>query len=636
MSIPTSTTPRSAADDARAAAPIALRTDGRYEPVGLDGDRPVLSWTASHSAASAEVQVGRRDGFAPADLVWAPGRRAGDAAFGATYAGPALLSRTTYAWRVRTWDDDDRVSEWSDVATFETGILHEHEWTASWIGAPAPAGKRKKDARALYFRGRAALSAPVVRARAYVTALGWYRLFVNGTDVTGHALVPRWTPFSEYVEYQVYDVTEQFREGLNAIGIAVADGRYRGTLGVLHRRANYGDRLGVLAQFEVDLADGTHVTIGSDGSWRVGDGRIRTADPKTGERVDLRISETDWLHVDGLTMNETLVTAIDDVPPRLIAEQTDRAQIVQSLPGIVSRTPSGVQLIDFGQNFAGVARVRLSGPAGRTVKLEYSEVLTPAGELDTKYLLDLGAGGEWFQRDEAILAGVPVDYTPWFTIHGFRYVAVHGVDRDLTPDDVEGLVLSSRMDTIAEFHASDPRLEQLWHNAFWSMRSNFVDTPSDCPTRERSGWTGDIQIFSPTALQLADSAPFLRRYLRNVATEQAPNGRIPAIIPAEESPGHSTNILLARLASTSVGWGDVAVMLPWNLYWYRGDTDTLTRQYDSAKAWGDQMRRRAAGKRRPARRLRRGARGLRNPPAGRARGHVGGGGCGGGAPPGPL
>ncbi|WP_164990478.1 alpha-L-rhamnosidase [Agromyces albus] len=583
-------------------APTALRTNGRVAPLGIDASSLHFNWRADTTQSAKRVQIATAPAFEALDLAWDSDQEEAGATVQFPYSGEGLQSRTKYWWRAQYWDQAGERSPWSVPATFETG-MDDSAWNAHWVGSPSTS---PKDDRTLYFRREAELSSAVVRGRAYVSALGWYRLFLNGRDITGHALVPRWTPFDKFAEYQVYDVTDHFREGVNTIGVAVADGRYRGVLGIWNRRANYGDHLGVLAQLELELADGSHVTISSDESWRVGEGRIQRSDPKYGERVDFRISDSDWLKPGGNALNEKAPKLLEHVPPKLIAEDTARVESVETLRGEISRTPSGAQLIDFGQNFAGVARVRLSGPAGRMARLDYSEVLTPEGEVDTNYLATLKPGGQWFQRDEAIMSGRPIDYTPWFTIHGFRYVAVYGSDYDLTSSDVEGIVLSSRMDQIASFHASDQRLEQLWRNAFWSMRSNFTDTATDCPTRERSGWTGDVQVFSPTALQLADSGPFLRRYLRNLAAEQNPDGTVPAVIPAEDSPGHSRNRLFRDVASTSVGWGDVAVMLPWDIYRYTGDESVLRSQYASARAWVEQLCKRAETKRRWSRRLRSG------------------------------
>jgi len=471
-------------------------------------------------------------------------------------------------------------------------------WPSKWITAQPT---EQRDRRVLYFRYEWDEVPNVTRARAYVSSLGWYRLFVNGHDLTGHALVPRWTPYDDYVEYQTYDITDDIAQGRNAVGIVVADGRFRGALGMSAKGGTYGDQLAVIAFVELEHADGTISRIDSDERWTVGLGRIRTSDPKHGERADLRIDDEAWKHVGGSLPDAQPAQLLPPHPRRLISEEVERVTSIEERPGAVIRSSRGNQIIDMGQNFAGVVRILLPAGAGRRVRLFYSEVLTPDGDIDTSYLSPGHGGRErWFQRDEVTLGSEPMEYCPSFTIHGFRYVAIEGLET-LEAAAVTGIVLSSDLAEISTFTASDRRLERLWHNVLWGLRSNFVDTPTDCPTRERSGWTGDIQVFGSTAAQLVDSRNFLQRYLRNVAAEQYEDGRVPPIIPTEDSEGRKRNPI--RFSSTSVGWGDVTVMLPWTLYEYYGDVETLRRQYSSAKAWVDQLAKRAATKKSLRRRL---------------------------------
>jgi alpha-L-rhamnosidase len=586
---------------------VELRTERRSGSV-VDDAHPELAWRL-HGAGSAqaayEIQVSSATSEGD-DLVWATGRVEGSEPFGVRYGGSPLAPGSTFHWRVRVWDEGgDGPGPWSDPATFETGIP-QHAWRASWITAdPASGGMSTAP---LYLRATADLSAPVVRGRAYVSALGWYRFLVNGVDLTGPSLVPRWTPFDQYVEYQVYDVTEAFQTGTNVLAVAVGDGRFRGSLGIFGHRAVYGDRLAAIVQVHLDLADGTTVVLTSDRSWSAGPGRITASDPKLGERADLRITDADWLTAEAAPARFRPAQVLH-THRTLIPEEAGRVQQVDLLPArAVTRSPSGTQLVDFGQNFAGVVRIRLAGTAGSTVRITHSEVLTPAGELDTDYLHMLPIG-HWEQRDEVVLDGHDTWYQPWFTIHGFRYVEVDGLAGDLRPEDVEGVVLSSALEPSGEFDCSDPRLTQLHTNIGWSLRSNFVDTPTDCPTRERSGWTGDIQVFGATATTYVDAHAYLRRYLRNVAAEQLPDGRVPHVIPAETSRFTASALasvvargqeLLSARQAQSTGWGDVAVLLPWILYRYYGDLDVLERQYSSMTAWVDQLARRAR-ENRPAR-----------------------------------
>lgn len=400
----------------------------------------------------------------------------------------------------------------------------------------------------------------------------------------------------------MHDVTGVLSAGRNTLGVTVAEGRFRGALGTFSHREKYGDRLATIVQLVVEMDDGSEFVYGSDGSWRVGTGRIIIADPKEGERVDLRIPDVDWCAAetpDGLNP----VHLLPPHPRRLIAEEVAAVTAIGEFSAVVSRTPSGVQLLDFGQNFNGYARIRLSGPEGSTVVIKYSEVLTPEGELEMDYL-EYGSKEDWFQRDEVILGSESVLYAPSFSLRGFRYATVEGLDHDLVSSDVVGIEISTPLPATAEFHASDARLEQMVRTTMASLRANFADTATDCPTRERTGWTGDVQVFAPTAAIMVDADTYLRRYLRNLALEQGADGRVPNWIPSESSK-FSWSIRDRALTTlrTAVGWGDAAVLVPWTLYQYYGDEEVLRRQYDSARGWVEQFRKRARNKKGLARRF---------------------------------
>jgi alpha-L-rhamnosidase len=589
--------------------PARLTTDARITPLGIDSTQPEFAWkieTEFSSVLQTAWSIEVADGNDVSDsLVWASGRVEGSRPFGARYAGRPLASMSRYSWRVRVWysiaGGQEESAWWSEPSWFETGILTPALWQASWIGGELPTSK--DDDAVLYLRGEIDVAASIVRARAYVSALGWYRLFINGADQTGSALVPRWTPYSEVIEYQSYDVTEAVASGRNVIAIAVGDGRYRGGLGLTGTRNSYGVQTGAFAQLHLELADGSSVIAATDESWHAGPGRITGADPKNGERVDLRIPDIDWLTDAIAPARFAPAVVLEHQHRTLIAEELGRVTAVERRRAVVTRAASGAQLLDFGQNIAGVTRIRLRGATGTTVSLTHSELLTPEGELDTQYIQ---LGKEWFQRDTVILNGLDEWYEPWFTIHGFRYVEVVGLEKDIDPADVEGLVLSSAVPTTGWFECSDPRLEKLHENVAWSLRGNFTDTPTDCPTRERAGWTGDIQVFAPTAATMVDVQAFLRRYLRNLALEQFDDGAVPLFIPSGSPVAASVGRSMIHFMSRSVGWSDAAVLLPWTLYQYYGDAAVLQTQYSSAQRWVEGMARaaRRTGRGRPLSTLR--------------------------------
>ncbi|MBI4899820.1 MAG: family 78 glycoside hydrolase catalytic domain, partial [Actinobacteria bacterium] len=410
-------------------SPHSLTTGGRVDPLGIGADAPELAWRlpAGQRQCGYEIEVAEGSAFAQSSLHWRSGSVVGERPFGVVYAGAPLQPRTRYSWRVRVLDED-APSPWSAPAHFETGLLGKDRLTGEWISAPY-AGP--EDRRVLYFRTEVTLPDGVARARAYASALGWYKLFVNQTDVVGHALVPRWTPFDESVEYQVYDVTQALHSGVNVLGIAVGDGRFRGALGDGGSGdARYGDRLGVAVEFDLELLDGSRMTITTDDRWTVGTGGVRRADPMLAVEVDLRVDQCRWLEAGAFLEDACAAVVLPEHGRRLIAEDVERVRDIARLSGTIRRSPSGMQIIDFGQNSAGIAALTLRGRRGQRVALTYGEALTPDGELDKDYLFVRSPRrpGPTFQRDTVTLSGEPTRYCPWFTIRGFRYVEVEGAD----------------------------------------------------------------------------------------------------------------------------------------------------------------------------------------------------------------
>ncbi len=564
--------------------PLDPRTDGRTSPLGIGSARPELRWLDDPDGGASEaweVQVATSDSFGTETLVWATGRVEGARPTSVEYGGSDLMSATHYWWRVRSWPTASGTpTPWAE-STFSTGLFSTDDWQAEWIAGPA---RGPKDAPTpAYFRGVARIGSPVRSAQAFVSSLGWHRLIVNDVDMTGPALVPRWTALDKEVEYVTYDVTEAMQAGLNVMQVVVGDGRFRGSNGYENHSRVYGDRLAALVQVHVELADGTLLVITSDSTWTASGGRILESDPKTGERVDLTVTQ------EAASSPATIV----ENSRHLVAESAERVtQVAELRPASITRTRAGAQIVDFGQNFAGVVRLRLRGQAGTTVTLTHSEVLAGDGSLDIDYI-HLSPFGRWYQRDSVVLSGEDVEWQPWFTIHGFRYVEITGLSSPLVEEDVTGVVISSELRQTGSFTSSNEQLNRLWRNVEWSLRSNFMDTSTDCPTRERSGWTGDNQVFAPTATAFVEAQQFLRRYLHTLELEQREDGTIPAVIPSGFSAFSGGPHGHLKDATTAAGWSDASVLVPWTLYEYYGDTKVLADQYASARAWVEECRRRA-------------------------------------------
>ena len=279
------------------------------------------------------------------------------------------------------------------------------------------------------------------------------------------------------------------------------------------------------------------VTFCTGETWRSLKGSIVRSDPVWGEHTDIRISDDEWLGKCDDALSSNLAKKASVLKKKLVAEEVERVEEVMRLPPkAVLRAPSGAQLVDFGQNFAGIIAIKLRGRANSQITITYSEVLSSDGELDVDYLkLPVPKIPHIVQRDIVTLGDDAAEFQRWFTIHGSRYAEIQGLEYELSPSDVQGVVLASNLPVVGSFTCSDARVNKLYKNVVWSARSNFTDTPTDCPTRERIGWAGDIQVFSPTATLLFDGQNFSRRYLRCLAAEQRADGTIPSYIPSGAS-----------------------------------------------------------------------------------------------------
>jgi alpha-L-rhamnosidase len=559
-----------------AVAMAPVRFEHLPEPLGIGVDRPRLSWMIS--AASNNWQQAAYELEAYAADQHLRGQQTSRVESGESVLVPwpfaPLRSRQRLAVRVRVWGQDGQASGWSEPAWVEAGLLQPADWTASFItpdwqediarANPCPLLRHEFDARA-----------GVRQARLYITALGVYEAQLNGVLAGDQVLAPGWTSYSHRLRYQTLDVTESVRAGRNAIGVILGDGWYRGRLGYGGGRRNiYGNRLALLAQLEIEYEDGTSERVVTDETWRAATGPILASDIYDGETFDARrerpgwsspgYDDHDWFGIQRLDRDLATLVAPAGPPVR-------RTQVIQ--PFAITRSPSGRTLVDFGQNLVGRLRFTVTGPAGQTVTWRHAEVLEN-GELGTRPLRLARATDAYTLR-----GGAAETWEPRFTFHGFRYAEVVGWPGELKLTDVEAIVLHSDLERTGWFECSDALVNQLHENVVWSMRGNFLDVPTDCPQRdERLGWTGDIQVFSPTASFLYDVAGFLSSWMRDLAAEQtAAKGLVPFFVPN----------IMPRPNSPAAAWGDAAVFVPWVLYQRYGDVGLLAVQFESMRSWVD-------------------------------------------------
>jgi len=544
------------------AAPTAVRFEHRTDedPVlGIGTATPRLSWIVPAADAAFvqeayEVEL-TRAGRTPEVVPVTSGEQVL-----VPWPAAPLTSRESARVRVRV-SGAGMQSAWSDPETVEAGLLRTEDWTARFI---SPRGLGALGAPAPVLRSAFDLPGGVVKARLYATAHGLYEAMLNGHRVGDQVLAPGWTSYAHRLRYQTHDVTDLVREGGNDLEVLLGNGWYRGRLGWDGRHGHYGDRLALLAQLEVTTSDGGIFRLGTDATWTARESGVLADDLYDGQRTDLR-PRTD--------IRTDAVEVIDTDLARLVAPDGPPVRVTQIVPATaVFSSPSGATLVDFGQNLVGWVRLRVREQApGQEVVVRHAEVLEH-GELGVRPLRSAKA------TDSYLLAGAPLEVLePSLTFHGFRYAEICGLP-EVGVRDVEAVVVGSDLRRTGWFTSSNPQLNRFHENVVWGMRGNFVDVPTDCPQRdERLGWTGDIQVFAPTASFLFDSAGFLSSWLADLAAEQRPDGSVPLVVPdVIESP-----------LPAAAAWGDAATLVPWFLYQRTGDVGLLARQLPSMRAWVD-------------------------------------------------
>ncbi|WP_454931938.1 family 78 glycoside hydrolase catalytic domain [Actinomyces oricola] len=519
-------------------------------------------------------------------------------------------------------------SDWA-TSTFSTSLLDPGLITAPWaeptqepiilepkadfatLFAPQerpPAGERLHPVK-LVRQDITIVGAPVVRARLYTSAQGVIEVSLDGSVVGDTVLAPGWTSYHVYTHFDVHDVTEQLSApGAHTLAIALGDGWYGGRMTVTGESGQYGTVLRAWWQLSLTRADGSTQVLGPDASARsTTAGPLRHSDIMIGERRDDRLAAAiagwDRPGFDDSSWEPVRVVPSTELDPATRLEPF-RGEPVRRLADLPAReivtTARGETVVDFGQVIAGRVRISAVGPAGTEILLEHSEHLDAEGNFFSNV-----QGPNKDQRDTWVLAGTgtvaaPETYEPTFTFHGFRYVKVSGYPGTLAEDAVSAVVIGSDLPPTGTFACSDKRLERLHSNTVWSQRANFLSIPTDCPQRERAGWTGDIQVFAPAATNNAEVHTFLARWLENLRVDQKQDGRIPIISPYAPAMAAMENLPGIGGITAAAGWGDAVIRVPLALWERYGDADTLAACYPAMQAWVD-MQSRQAGTELPSR-----------------------------------
>lgn len=546
---------------------IRLKTEHLFEPVGVDFTAPWLFWNCDGGREQTAYQVvAHDDGGA---LLWDSGRVA-SGSMRAHWGGEPVAPRTRVLWKVRLWDEQGACGDWAE-SLFETGIGC---WQAQWIAGNYRVNRRRRYPVDCFRKTFAA--AGVQKARLYITACGLYEARLNGVRVGDAVLSPGITDYRKRVQYQTYDVTALVCEGENELTVQLADGWYRGSTGAWGIRNQYGIETKLLAQLELTHADGGVQTVCTDGSWDWSDdGPIRFADNKDGEIVEAE-RRPSYANRAKVTRHAVVPTASDNVPVR----EHERLQAARLT------TPGGKTVLDFGQNMAGYVAFSLEARAGQTIRLRFGELLDGEGEFTQKNIqLSHGARTTPLQQVLYTCREGRNEYRTTFAIFGFQYILVE-TDVPFSAEDFTAIAVYSDLERTGWFESSNELLDRFVANTVWSAKNNHADLPTDCPTRERHGWSGDAQIFCPTASFLFDYLPFAKKYLNDLYDWQRRNGCLPQIAPEG-----GTDFYMASM-NGSVGWADAGVLMPYVLWKQYGDTGVLRQFLHGMRRYARFMQRR--------------------------------------------
>ncbi len=583
-----------------------LRCKDLKEALGISRKELSFSWILESDFRNTmqtayQIKVGERQ-----TVIWNSQVVKGDQSTYVPYQGAELKSRGEYWWQVTVWDNHGQKAE-SEKMFFEIA-LEQNDFLAKWIEPDLPPIRDEPEGSMLrtmyqalvpqkngdpgrkltpcsYLRKEFVLNDEIEKARMYITAHGVYRASINGESVDTRLLAPEFDSYNEQLLFQTYDVTASLRKGRNVVGVVIADGWWGGRIHFVGASCFYGNRHGLLLQIEIICRNGNTEIITSDEQFRCSTGPFCYSDLFIGEKYDANREMTGWDLPGYRTDHWKKVLPAEYALDNLYPQENPPIKIIKSFhPKEILTTPRGETVIDVGQVMAGKIRIRIQAPKNTEITFQHSELL----DEDGNYLHNI-MGRNKQQLDTYICRGEGEEvYEPVFTYHGFRYVKVVGYPGVLTTEHIDVLVIASDNEETGSFSCSNQLLNQLQSNIYWSQISNFISIPTDCPQREKDGWTGDIGVYAPTALYLQDNKAFLEKWLRDLIAEQRESGSVPDAVPINtKGPGRG---------EASAGWGDAAVLVPWALYRSSGDIRILQLQYESMKRWVAFEERKAAEK----------------------------------------
>ena len=546
---------------------INLKTEYLINPMGIDIQNPRLMWNCEGGIKQTAYRI-----IAKSDekTAWDSGK-VSSSSMRAEYPHK-LKSRERIEWTVTLWDENDEEGEPSETAFFEAGLLSASDFTAKWISGNYRVNKKKRypvDCFKKQFNVK-----NVAKARLYITACGLYEAKINGQRVGNFVLAPGHTDYTKRIQLQTYDVTDLLSDGENDVTVELADGWYRGSCGAWGRRNQYGTQTKLYAQLEITDKSGKVTVIGTDKSWQwSNDGDIRFADNKDGEIVEAW-RKPSYSGFAKETKCDVLPVSSNNVPV------TEHEKF--SVKNVII-TPNGAKVLDFGQNIAGYIFFSLNAKKGQKIKLRFGEMFDENGEFTQKNFQCANKKRTKvtpLQQIEYYCKDGRNEYKTKFAIFGFQYVLIE-TDVEWKNEDFTAVSVCSDMEETLAFESSNELLNRLVEATRWSAKNNHADVPTDCPTRERHGWTGDAQIFCNTAAYLFNYAPFARKYVFDMIDGQRKNGKFRQITPKGGIDFYMD------FMDGSAGWSDAGVLIPYRVYKRYGDKKILESSYAAMKKYAD-------------------------------------------------
>jgi len=560
-----------------------LRCELLTNPKGIDATAPRLSWELTGSERGIEqtayqVLVASTPEKLAADQgdLWDSGKVSSSQSVHVAYAGVPLKSRRQCYWKVKTWTTKGE-SAWSPANSWSMGLLNYLDWKGRWIGFDHPFAWDKEESHARlsarYYRKEFTAAKPIKQATAYIIGLGLYELYLNGQKVGDQVLAPGPTDYTKNVKYNTFDVTSLLKQGPNALGAALGNGRFYAM------RQNYKPykikTFGypkMLMQLEVTYADGSTDVIKTDETWKgTADGPIRTNNEYDGEEYDATKEMPGWSTAGFNDKSWLKAELVQEPGGAFEAQMNDNMKVMETRkPASITRLKPNVYILDMGQNMVGWLRMRTTGKRGDKVTLRFAETLQKSGELYVANLRDAKVTDVYTLR-----GGGPETWEPTFVFHGFRYVEVTGFPGTPTVQDFDGRVVYDDIQTTGEFTTSDPTINQVYKNAYWGIRGNYKGMPIDCPQRnERQPWLGDRTTGAYGESFVFDNGRLYAKWIDDIANAQKADGSIPDVAPT-----------FWRYYGDNVTWPGTYLTVADMLYTQYGDSKSIEKHYDSMKKW---------------------------------------------------